>query len=339
MKIAIYGAGAMGTVLGAYLTKSGLDVDLFARNKEHVEALKKKGAHIIGTTSFTVQVNAFYPHELSTLYDFIFLTTKQRNNDEVVNFLKDYVKEDGAIVVMQNGIPEMKVAKIIGDDKVIGCTMNWGATYHGKGVSELTSKASHENLTFNIGPYKNIAMYKVKKAADILENMGKVTIEDNLIGARYAKLLVNASMSGLSVITGKTFGYLANNKESRLLALAIIKECINVAKKGNIEIEKLQGHDIVKWMDYNNKIERFIAGIILKLAMKKHRNIKSSMLRDLDRGLKTEVNFINGAVCDMGREYNVKTPLNDKIVALVREIENKDRLVSLNNLKELKKPQ
>ena len=334
MKVAIYGVGAMGTVLGAYLTKAGYDIDLFTRNKNHIEGLRKNGAQITGTINFTQKVKAYLPHEMEGLYDILFLTTKQENNEEIVGFLKSHLAEDGVICVMQNGIPEPKIANIIGQNKVIGCTMTWGATFHGNGVSELTSKPDYDTLTFNIGAYGSVSKDKVELVASMLSKMGKVTIEDNLIGARYAKLLVNASMSGLSVITGATFGVLAKRKQSRYLALSIIKECIDVAKGCYIHIEKLQGHNIVKWMDVNNKFDRYIAGIILQIAMKKHRNIRSSMLRDLSRGLKTEVEVINGVVSEMGKECKVKTPLNDRIIELVHEIELGNRNVSWGNLNE-----
>ena len=76
MKVAIYGAGAMGTVLGAYIAKAGVDIDLINRNEKHVVALKEKGAHIIGTVDFTQKVNALLPSEMSEKYDIILLMTK-----------------------------------------------------------------------------------------------------------------------------------------------------------------------------------------------------------------------------------------------------------------------
>ena len=94
MRIAIYGAGSLGTVLGAYLTKNGVPVDLVNHNRAHVEALRKNGAHIAGTVDFTVPVSALLPEEISGKYDIIFLMTKQLSNREVVTFLKDYLAED-----------------------------------------------------------------------------------------------------------------------------------------------------------------------------------------------------------------------------------------------------
>ena len=76
MRCAIYGAGSLGTILGAYLTKNGVSIDLINRNRKHVDALKAAGARISGTVEMTVPVNALLPEEMTGKYDVIFLMTK-----------------------------------------------------------------------------------------------------------------------------------------------------------------------------------------------------------------------------------------------------------------------
>ena len=80
MKTAIYGAGSLGTVLGAYISKAGYPVDLITRNKEHVDAMNKNGAHIIGTVDMTVPVHALTPDQITEKYELIILMTKQLEN-------------------------------------------------------------------------------------------------------------------------------------------------------------------------------------------------------------------------------------------------------------------
>jgi 2-dehydropantoate 2-reductase len=331
MEVAIYGAGAMGTVLGAYITKAGYKIDLINRNKEHINALKKYGAEIIGTTFFTQEVTALLPGEMTKKYDIIFLMTKQKYNTEISKFLIPYLKETGVICTMQNGIPEQSVAKVIGADKTLGCTMSWGATFHGKGVCELTSVANPQTLTFSIGEYNQnpeIFNYIIK----LLKTMGEVKIEKNFTGARWAKLLVNAAFSGLSVVTGANFGDIAKNRKSRSLALKAIKECIDVAKALDIKIEPIQGKDVVKLMDYNNWFKKQISLMLLPIAMKKHKAIKSSMLRDIENNKPTEIDAINGVVCEHGKLAKIKTPINDRIVEIVHNIENNKLSPSWENL-------
>ena len=78
MKTAIYGAGSLGTVLGAYLSKAGMQVDLITRNKDHVDAMNESGAHITGTVDMVVPVHALTPDQISEKYELIILMTKQK---------------------------------------------------------------------------------------------------------------------------------------------------------------------------------------------------------------------------------------------------------------------
>ena len=250
--------------------------------------------------------------------------TKQKYNKEISESLIPFLKETALVCTMQNGLPEKLVADVIGKDRTCGCTMSWGATFHGKGVSELTSEPNRETLTFSIGKYGNNDESLFNYIIELLNTMGEVKIEDNFTGARWAKLMINAAFSGLSVVTGANFGEIAKNKLSRSLALQVIKECIEVTKAGKIKVEPLQGKDIIKLLDYNNKFKKWISMLLIPIAMKKHKLIKSSMLRDLKEGKNTEIDYINGMVCESGDFYKVETPLNDRIVSLVHSIEIKE---------------
>ena len=294
MRYAIYGAGALGTVLGAYIARAGVQIDLVNRNRAHVEALRRDGAKIVGTVGFTQKVNALLPEEMTGEYDIILLMTKQQHNAEVVRFLKDHLKADGALCTCQNGLPEPGIAEIVGADRTLGCAIAWGATFHGCGVSELTSEPSA--LTFSLGAYgRGNRLEETKK---LLECMGTVVIEHNFIGARWSKLLINSAFSGLSTVTGATFGEISKNKASRKVAQRIIKECIDVAKAAGIKIEPVQGHKIDKLFDYKCGLKKALSFALIPVAMKKHGRLISSMLQDLRKGKKCEIDFINGVVCE-----------------------------------------
>ena len=148
-RYAIYGAGSLGTVLGAYITKNGGQIDLINRNKAHVDALNEKGAQIKGKVEMTVPVTAYTPDEMSGKYDVILLITKQLQNAEVVTRLNDFLTEKGVIVSLQNGLPEPDIADIIGPQHTMGCVVEWGATLIEPGVCLLTSEP--DGLTFHMG--------------------------------------------------------------------------------------------------------------------------------------------------------------------------------------------
>lgn len=331
MKIAIYGAGSLGTVLGAYLSKAGVSVDLITRNKEHVEALNRDGAKIIGKVNMTVPVHALTPEQMTEKYELVILLTKQLENKNILENLKKNMTDDCIVCTMQNGLPELSVSQVVGEDRTMGCTVAWGATLHGHGVSELTSEP--DSMSFGLGRMNGKKDEKLMYVKSVLEKMCPVVIEDNFMGVRWSKLLINASFSGMSAVTGGTFGEAAGRKDSRVCCQNIIKECIDVAAAAGIKIEPVQGKDIVKLLDYSNSLKKKFAYILIPICIKKHAALRASMLQDLEKGKKCEVDAINGVVCAYGKKYGVKTPYNDKVCEIIHGIEDGKYKPSFDNVR------
>jgi len=331
MRIAIYGAGSTGTVLGAFLSRDGLDVELITRNERHVKGLNENGAQIIGTLIMTVPVNAILPEQMSGNYDLVFLMTKQNDNANVIRNLMNFLAEDGVICTFQNGLPEYLISEIIGENRTYGCAVAWSATLVGDGVCELTSDTN--NLSFSLGSLGKTNDDLINQIKSILEHMGPVTVETNFIGARWSKLLVNSALSGMSAVLGCTFGEVADNKETRLYAQRMIRECIDVTKAANIRMEPIQGKDPVKLFYYDNIVKEKISNFLIPFAIRKHRLTKASMLQDIEKGRRTEIDSINGVVCEFGRKHGVPTPYNDLVVSIIHKIEQGDYKPGFENLK------
>lgn len=331
MRTAIYGAGSLGTILGAYISRKGGQIDLINHNEKHVAALRENGAHIVGTVDFTQKVTALTDKQMSGIYDIIFLMVKQQNNPATVTFLKDFLAPDGVIVTLQNGLPEPGIAEIVGEDRVLGCTVAWGATMLGPGICELTS--SPDSLTFSLGSTFSHKGNHFDEVKALLEMMGPVDVDENFLGTRWSKLLINASFSGMSAVLGCTFGEAAGPKESRRIVQRIIKECIDVCAASGIRIEPVQGKDIVRLLDYHNPLKKALSFFIIPLAIRKHARLKASMLQDIEHGKKTEVDSINGAVCSQGAKCGVPTPCNGKVVEIVHRIENGEIKAERGNLR------
>ena len=331
MRCAIYGAGSLGTVMGAYLTKNGVPVDLVNRNKAHVDALKANGARITGTVDLTVPVSALLPEEMTGKYDVIFLMTKQLNNRETVTFLKDYLSDGGFIATLQNGIPEDSVAEIVGAERTVGVTVEWGATLTAPGESRLTSDP--DSLSFHMGSMPGIPESRLEEVKALLEKMCPVEIETNLPGARWSKLLINATFSGLGTVMGGTFGDVTKNPRGKELAVRCMKEVIDVGRAAGVIFAPVQGKDIVGLFYWTNPVKKALAKLILPVAMKKHAAIEPSMLQDLKKHKPCEIDAINGVVCEWGRKKGVPTPVSDRIVEIVHEIQDGKRTPSPENLK------
>ena len=330
-KYAIYGAGSLGTVLGAYITKNGGEIELINRNRAHVAALREKGAVIKGTVEMTVPVTAITPDEMSGPYDVILLMTKQLYNKQVVTDLKPFLSENGVIVTLQNGLPEPLIAEIVGGSHTMGCVVEWGAALTEPGVCTLTSEP--DSLSFHMGKMDGISDEQFQMVKALLELMCPVHEEPNLVGARWSKLLINATFSGLGTVLGGTFGDVSENKDAKKIAVRCMKECIDVGHASGAVFAPVQGKDITKLFYYKNKLKYAFALLLLPIAMKKHRGIVPSMLQDIRNGKSCEIDAINGVVCDFGKANGIATPINDRIVSIIKRIEKGELKAEPSNIR------
>jgi 2-dehydropantoate 2-reductase len=319
MKTAIVGAGSLGTILGAYISKAGIPVDLVDVSKDHVDAMNSRGAKVEGKADFTQKVSALTPDCMKDEYDLIFLMIKQTCNAETFASLKNHLSKDFVIVTMQNGIPEYAVAEAFGRERTMGCPVGWGATWKGPGVSELTTDINA--ATFDLGNMDGTLTPKMEEVKKILESMCPTHLLKNLMGVRFAKLLMNSTFSGMSAVMGTDFQGVMDNEKALLCVKYIANEVIKVAAAAGIVMESIQGHDFPKLLAFSTIQERDSKTDVIKQIWKPHRLNRASMLQDLEKGRKCEIDAINGVVCALGDKHGVDTPLNDQVVGIVKQIE------------------
>ncbi len=332
MRTAIYGAGSLGIVLGAYLSKGGVDITLVHHRQSMVDTLNEKGARVIGNAEMSVPVRAVLPREMDGVYDVIFLMTKQLDNARSAQFLKPRLGDTGVLCTMQNGLPEAELANILGQGRVLGCTVAWGATLMEDGVSRLTSDAS--SMTFGLGPWDGHWDRRCDDVKNVLETMCPVDEVHDLAGTRWSKLLINAAFSGMGTVIGGTFGDCVSTDRCRRLTLQAIQECINTGHAAGVTFAKVQGKDIEALLYHKSSIKKTMALMVLPLAIRKHASIEPSMLQDIKKGKKCEIEAINGAVCREGERTNTPTPVNSRILEVIRRIEAGELRPGAENLRE-----
>ena len=141
----------------------------------------------------------------------IFLAAKQKENAQIACFLNDYLKEDGALVSVQNGLPEEALCAVLGKDRVYGCALSWGAERTEAGRVRITSANGYRFSLGGCGKGERLS-----EIVRLLERLGVVTV-GKIEEIRFAKLAVNASFSTLSAITGLSFGELSRKYKKQVL--------------------------------------------------------------------------------------------------------------------------
>lgn len=333
MRIAIIGCGAMGTVMGALLTKNGCPVDMVDIYQAHVDALNETGAHIVGKMDEIIPVKALTPDQMEGIYDVVFLFTKQTANDSILPQLLPHLGENSIVCTLQNGVPEFYVGKYIGEHRTVGGTVLWGATFMGPGTSELTQDISKNDHLFEIGEITGEITPRIQEIAGILGYMGRpAKITDKLMASRWGKLINNACMSGMSAVCGATFGEVLKHPKAAACLSYIGNEVKRCCEAAGYKLPLLLNEQSPNTLDLSNQDMYIENQHMFQVMYEDMHTAKASMLQDLEKGRKSEVCMINGYVCETGNTYGIETPFNDKVVEIVQKIENNELSLSMDNI-------
>jgi 2-dehydropantoate 2-reductase len=317
MRAAIIGAGSLGTIIGALMAKGGRPVDLVDTNHEHVDALDRDGARVTGEMDLLVPVHALTPDAMSGQYDLVFLLSKQTANKAVLSHLLPFLHGESVVCTLQNGIPEPFVAAVVGQGRTIGGAVGFGATWLGPGVSSLTTTAEAvRKFAFEIGEMDGVIRPRLTGVQDYLSCVGRTELLDDLMGIRWSKVLMNATFSGMSAALGCTFGEVMDDPRALLCVAFIADETVRAAHAAGHRMAPMQGEDFERFALASPASVPEVLPLIRKI-WSQHRQLRASMLQDLEKGRDTEIDFINGIVCRTGREHGLATPFNDRVVELV----------------------
>ncbi|MGE5545206.1 MAG: ketopantoate reductase family protein [Bacillota bacterium] len=315
MRIAIMGAGSLGTIAGALLTKNGVDVDLIDVNVPHVKALNEKGAKIIGLMELTVPVKAITPDDMVGEYDVFLYLTKTTHNESALPYVLKHLKPDGVVVCMQNGIPEDAVADVVGRERTLGCIVGWGATYIEPGVSKLTSQP--ENMHYVVGELDGKDTPRIHQIAELLSKCGIGEATTNLMGIRWTKLMANTGFSGMSAVVAGTYGDVLDHPHGIRCAAHIYREALAICRAAGVTPEILGGFDN-RDLDFNTEKELEERLPLFHKKMSPHRNIRTGMLYDIEAGRMPEYETFNGTITRWGKKWGVPTPVNDQVVEIIK---------------------
>lgn len=335
MRILVMGAGSMGSIIGALMTKCGWDVTLCDKNEAHVEAMNSHGLKIEGCMHETIPVKAVLPSELKGVFDLVIFLTKATANETALATLKPHLATDGCVITLQNGINEDVVASFVGKERTCGGIILWGATLKAPGVSELTS--APEQMSIVIGELDGTITERINNIKEILSAAGTIEVTDKLMSHKWSKLCINAGFSGVGTVIGGDYGKVVDDDKAVKTAAFVIKETVLTADA--------LGHTQVKYLFMEPQFfvfddEEQLAKVVnfFRGALRAHRNIYPSMLQDIEKGLKCEVEVINGYVEKKAKETATATPVNNEVTRLIREIESGKKKPSLTNLEEILLP-
>jgi 2-dehydropantoate 2-reductase len=332
-RIAMVGAGAIGGVTAAFVKQAGWDVELVCKHEDLAQTIINQGIHISGIKGeHRVKLKAIANiSDLSDAKDLVFIATKATDCVAAAKDLLPYLKADSAVVSLQNGICEHAIAEVIGKERVIGCVVGWGASHSGPAELEVTSEGE-----FVIGNIDHKSDERLEPLQRMLNTVYPTRISDNITGELYSKLIINSCINSLGVIGGVRLGELLANKKVRIIFMNLMHEAMAVAAAMKIVVAPAGAGklDFYKLLQGSSWFADFNRHLTIRFIGFKYRRIKSSSLQSIERGRRTEIDFLNGYICGRGRDFGVPTPINDAVRKMVHEIENGEREMSLGNVED-----
>jgi len=319
MRIAIIGAGAIGCVVGGMLTKAGRDVTLIDQWPEHVETIKRQGLRLSGTCGeHVIRVKALHVHELQSVtqpFDAAFVAVKSYDTEWATALALPYLaRPDGVVVDFQNGINDERVAAVAGRERTLGCVITIGAGLYEAGHAMRTDSQS---VGFKIGELDGRETDRARTLAGVMNDVAGATVTTNLFGERWSKLTVNCMANPLAGLSGLGSAEIRSVPEPARIAVQVAAEAILVGRKCGFEVEPIYGIDPQRFVDA--AAGRGSEALLAEMAAGATRLAggRPSMLQDVMRGRRTEIDQLNGYVVAQGRRLGVPTPFNEAVVRLV----------------------
>jgi len=329
--ILVVGAGAIGGVTAAMMAEAGVRVAVLDADEEHVARMREPGLQIddLGEEK-RVRLEAHAdPATLDGTFDFALVTLKAPHLESALGPLVERDLVD-TFVSLGNGLVQDRIVGIVGEGNMIWGVVEWGATNLGPGHLARTTRGP-----FVIGEPDGEVRDRTRRLAEALGTVDGANVTGNIRGQVWSKLLVNSAFSGLGAVSGLLYEEVVADPAGREAVLAVWREGHDVGMAQNLRLEDVLGVP-ANALVVRGSEDQARADAALEIAMRQAGATKASMLQDLERGLKTEVDVINGAVVEKGREYGVETPLNARVVEMMHAMERGERRPGRDVFEELR---
>lgn len=309
MRIMVFGAGAIGQVFGGMLSEKGADITLIARPTQ-AAAIRDNGLTIDGiwgkhqATDIACYSN---PESIEGLFDVILLCVKSFDTVGATKIASPFLKPDGMMISVQNGLGNIEsIAKTAGENRTAGARVIFGSQLTNPGRPRVTVYAQPVLIG---SPFVNVNSPLLAALVETIAHAG-IPCESsrNILADIWGKALYNCALNPLGAVLRTEYGKLADQQDTRDLMNTLLRECFLVADARKVSLP---------WKNPEEYQQLFYT----KLVPSTYAH-KSSMLQDIQKGKKTEIDHMNGIICDYANENGISTPANRTMVNLIHFLES-----------------
>src|SRR3954454_265880 len=336
-RIAVVGAGAVGGYAGAHMAAAGHDVVLIAPWPDPVAQMQAHGLEIHGMTPqerMTVRVNAIHVTDVQNLskqkpIDIAFVAVKSYDTVWATMLIRQYLSASGCVVSMQNCINEERVAGVVGWGRTLGCivTGGVGVDLYEPGHIRRGYGKPRDCTSFYVGKPSGRITKRAEGIAGILSSVYASKATDNLWGERWTKLCVNGMRNGVSAATGMGGNARDNHDAVRRICIQLGGESVRVGQKLGYKLGKvgaLPPETLAQAVEGDaasyREIERLLTQGGAGQAERSDYQ-RPSMAQDMEKGRRTEIEFMNGFIASEGARCGVPAPTHEMLTRQVLRVE------------------
>ncbi len=305
MRVCVYGAGSVGSVIGGLLSSNN-DVTLVGR-EWHMSEVRRSGLSVSGVVEGVFRPNAVESIEGAPPPDLLIISTKSYDTDNAIRACRGIISDRTLVLTLQNGLGNLERIRGWVGARAFGGTTTLGVSLMSAGMAQVSGLGSTV-IGSDTDPSGAETISSVLSSAGL-----PCRTSPNVSGEIWSKVIVNASINPITAILGIPNGAIFESEAISLLSSAVADEGESVAIASGISLPEMPS-----------------SGRVRAVASETASN-RSSMLRDLELGRRTEISHINGAICDIGSKMGLPTPLNRALTAIVLTLESHrrgERLIS-----------
>jgi 2-dehydropantoate 2-reductase len=348
-RIAIVGAGAVGGYAGAHMVQAGEDVTFIDPWPEHVEHMRKHGlrvTHARDVAEFSVPVRALHVTDVQQLarekpVDIAFVCMKSYDTAWATMMIHQYLAPDGFAVSLQNCMNEEMIARVVGWGKTLGCiassiTVNLPAPGH---IHRGAGKGGAAHTVFRAGEVHGRITLRAREICRLVGFADSAVVTNNLWGERWSKLVANVMGNGLSACTGLSGGEMLQSEPIRRFSTRLGSEAIRVGQRLGYELEEilhLAPETIARAGEGDEAAMRACDEQRFKDGKRIASEQRPSMGQDMQKGRRTEIEFMNGLVVREGEKVGIACRANAVLTDLVTRVERHELKPDPRHITELR---
>jgi len=327
MRLTIYGAGAIGGSLGAYLVRAGEDVLFVDKSPEHIREINRSGLRIDGVRGeFDVKGNAVLPEELHEKLEVVLLAVKSQDTEEAVRQFLPLLTQDSLVVSLQNGLNEEMIAELIGRERTMGAFVNWGADY----IAPAHVRHGAEGSLY-LGELDGTISARTERLQKTLSSFLPVQVTRNIWGYLWSKQIYASLLFASALADLPVYEVVAPPEVGSVLG-DLVREAMQVPAALEISLEPFD--EFEPFLFQHNRDEEAMEKIAahFRSQIKTHTGIWRDIVV---RRRRTEVDWIVGVTVRKGEELGLSLHLNRRLAELIHELEEGKRPMDMRNFRAL----